>query len=365
MVHNKVIDFMINMYKERQHIKTILTNNKKYLVSGNYYIAGGSKRVAYLNSYSSTDFITKNNVHVIRKTATNEIIYKKFLKYILHKFSVIKVIGKDQKLNFAGEVVMFTRANDFKVFDFYNHKVMTFVKEKDHYFKIKDTIHVFKGKFPITIIDFNDIEQAYIEDYIDFVPYQDWSHQERRSVLNNIFRYYENYFKQTTFSNLNYVSTKSLIDLFIKDISSNNLLEDIYKILDYEDLAINWPMLRLHGDLGFNNILLSSNRIFFIDWEDSRDHIFFYDLLNIIFFEYVFHNDESYLEKYINGYYDDILKILFELMNIRFSSQKKLNYFAIFLIERVISEKRMNYPHLPNMIKLCQNTLWEIERVKN
>lgn len=358
---SKVINFMIKLSTERQHIRRILRKNKKYLVSGNYYIVGGSKRIAFRKSNRSFNFIENNNLHVIRTSKTKDSLLKKMFKYILYKFSVIKIINNCRKPNYLGEVVMFTRTNDFKIFSFDEHKVMTFMKDNENYLKIKDTVNAFKGKFPITIIDFYDLEQAIIEEYIDFKPYRDWSSQERTNVLNYIFMNYEDYFKQI--SNPDYVCTENLINKFLGEVGTNDLIGNIQKILASSDRLINWPILRLHGDLGFNNILLSSNKIFFIDWEDSKEHIFFYDLLNVFLFEYIFHNDKSYLEKYVNGFYDDKLYILFEAMNIEFCSRKKINYFAVFLLERVISEKCINYPHLPTMIKLCQSTLLELTQL--
>ena len=355
----KPVYYFISRYRQRKHIKKILYENSEYLVSGKYYIKGGSKRIAYLDNKRTTDFILKNNLHVIRKTGREESLLMKLFRFLLNRLSVIKVNNKSEPV-FPGEFVMFTRNHDFKIFSFTDRRVITFVKESEDYLKIKETVGFFKEMFPVTITEFHDGRQAYTEKYIDFLPYNRWSKKQKSDVMHHIFLAYERYFKGI--GDKKYIRTKNLFDDYIKETGSDNLIYSAYEIFDYEDLERKWPLARSHGDLGFNNILLSGDKIYFIDWEESREHIFFYDLFNIIFFECYYYKDYSLLDWYIKGYYDYYFKKLFNHMNIRFHSEDRIKYFAVFLTERVMNEKSVNLPNLNNMMQSCEEILSDMKK---
>jgi len=245
-------------------------------------------------------------------------------------------------------------------------KVKNILRDYHKFNNIKNAFYKFNNYFPITIIDFCGKNNSYNEKYIDFTPCEYWGRKEKDSVINKVFNYYNNYFRQNKLNQKDKISTQQLFKSFKRSSNLQELKNIIEEILSDKDfLKLEWPIVPVHGDLGFHNILLAESQLYFIDWEDWGKHILFYDLLNMMFFEYAFHGDNTYIKKFIRGHYDEEFESIFKVMDIKYKHNMKMKYFTLFLVERMLSEKKMNADHLPRMHNLCLECIKELVRLQN
>lgn len=361
MFNSNLVNYLIEKFEERKVIKKNISNINQYLSSGRYYIVGGGKRIIYKKNYKTTNFINMNNYHIIRK---NENLSRVIFNKLLSMCSVI-IIKNTSEQYFEGNLIMITRNKDMKIFDFGQNKIKNIIKDNKRYLKIKEAYERFYTRFPLTIIDFCDSEKSYLEEYIDFIPFQNWSNSEKKGTLNMLFYYYGEYISEVKPCNVYKISAEGLIAIFKKNIHSEELIIKVEGILLEENFqGILWPVIPLHGDLGYHNILLKDKSIYFIDLEDWSYHILFYDLFNLMFFEYAFHNDNSYLVEYMSGYYDHNFAEFFKAGMIKFEPHNRKKYFILFLVERVLSELKINMNHVSNMLNLCNKTINELELIE-
>jgi thiamine kinase-like enzyme len=121
---------------------------------------------------------------------------------------------------------------------------------------------------------------------------------------------------------------------------NETLLMDIGKIITSIDEGYLFPSIRLHGDLKFDNILLNSNKYYLIDLESSSEFVFFYDIFNLLTVG-AGDGDFSYLKHYIEGAYDGLMEKLFISFNMKYNTNHRHYYFAVYLVELLLHD--LNY----------------------
>ena len=97
------------------------------------------------------------------------------------------------------------------------------------------------------------------------------------------------------------------------------------------------PSVLCHCDLHFGNTLVDSNSIYLIDFENVREDVFFYDLFNILFVEYIDKDNPYFIEEYFkeNSEVDDLFKQSFQAVGEELEERNKVLYFVVFLHSRL------------------------------
>jgi len=332
-----MIRFFIDKVNERKNIKELLVTKNHYLQDGTYTIIGAGKRIVFIDNDETRDFIEKNSVHMTRNPDDTGDQSK--LKNLISTYTKIQ-LKKETSNEFEGSLIMFTRSLDYKIFNFSEKKVMTFLRDNQGYQEMKKTYDTFHRFFPMTFTDFSDEEQAYTENYLDFKPYRLWSDNEKNEAIEAMFTHYQNYFskvneqaKQTKQTN----STRTLLENLTEKLGETALVKNLDQIISEHDEKDEWPTVYSHGDLNFNNMLLYEGEYYYIDWEDTGELTFFHDLINVMFVEAMFSDDYSYMTNYLTGIYDDVFKDIFAQFNCEFDENKRLYYVAIYAAERIVN----------------------------
>lgn len=231
---------------------------------------------------------------------------------------------------------MLNRNDNVKIFDFNKNILITFINSSDEFKKLQKAYDYFDRYYNIPIINADAGKTYFLEKYLQYKPYKIWNSIDRDKAISEI---YSSLLKQINDKRKiikKIVSVRSMVDELLIKISEKalvNRLQDMVPLNKYNDL---WPIIRCHGDLNFDNILLHEENFYFIDWEDSSECIFFYDFLNCIFVEAMYQNDCSLLEQYRRGNYDKYLTDLFTSMSVDYCSENKDYYLALYIIERLL-----------------------------
>ena len=335
---------VMKLIKRQDDLKLILEDNKSFLKPGRYKTTVKGKEIIYQEDEKTVNFIKKNVDHISRKTSFI-VNFKLMVKDFL--LNTIKIHLKDATFHneFNGSLAMITRNNELKIFDFKKKEVLNLLKDEKKYNLIKNSYYNFKEYFNIPIKSFNDEKLIYIEDYIEFKPYPQWSDKEKEEIIEEIFEGYIRYVNNYDKSKLEYISLVTMVMEFTNKIEDKSLVDEILKHIDYDKtLSSKFPRLWLHGDLDFHNLLLSANKGYVIDWEFNKKFIFLYDILNIFMVEYIYQNDESYLIEFLKGSYDGYLKKMFNSMDLEYKTYEKKEYVCIFIIERTMEWELMYNP---------------------
>lgn len=348
---------------ERKELKEIMLPKRDYLISGQYSIIRRVKLCAYLEHERAVKFLENNTSHLIRNNQENKVNIKSILNNFISDRYKIKI--KNNSCNtFHGSLVMVTKNNDLKIFDFVNNRVINFIKDTSKYMKIKNSYNIFNRYFDIPIISFCDQEISYFEKYIEFKPYNNWSEEEKDNAFKVIFDNYKDYFINCGEVDFDRVSLKSILDDFKNSINHRELVGKIYEYMTSNNyITEQLTKVILHGDINFYNILYSNSKYIFIDWEYSDKHVFFYDFFNLIFVECAYQNNASYLRNFFNGTYDKYFSNIFKVLKIDYNSSNRMYYFMVYIMEMIL--KSRNIMHYSELKDVLDTSLFVLEEVEN
>src|SRR5699024_2778591 len=187
---------IINKFKNKLSVftdtKEQLLAKQSYLQRGTYRLVLAGKRIAYLPSKEAEQFIEKNMTHMSRQSKVERLPLIDQVKQKVIQLLRIRING-DMKSTSTGSLVMFSRDNDLKIFDFKNNSVLTFLSSKEEFEQIKENFEQFRDYFLLTIKSYNAEELSYEEDYVVFIPYRYVSPKEKKACLHNLFRQYSTY----------------------------------------------------------------------------------------------------------------------------------------------------------------------------
>ena len=99
-------------------------------------------------------------------------------------------------------------------------------------------------------------------------------------------------------------------------------------------------MINSHGDLVFDNILISDDGITIIDWEDTGVFPFYYDFFNLMIMEEIFQNNSTFSNQLINGDMDYLLEDIFHAAGIDYHPEHIRAYIIIYLVQRLARQKK-------------------------
>lgn len=332
---------LYNKYKfivERiKDIRLEANYNKDYLYGNVFYYKFLGKDYIHNKTDESIKFFEKKNRIYELKENKLKAAFFGFINF----FWEIKLDNKDKKENkFEGDVLMKTRQKNIKIFNFNDDLVMNLIDDEEEYMDTKEIYNYFKQYYDIPIVDSDTSKQFFVEKYVRFKSYINWSYENKEMAIEKVLENLSSQVENITSKEIKTRSTDTLYSLLKDKDIEQNLFEKIVNTVSDIDYDDEWPIIRCHGDLNFNNILLEKgeeqDKFYFIDWEDSDRCIFFYDFMNCIFVEAMYSDDYSYLEKYMEGKYDKWLNNIFDTLSIKFVSEKKRYYLSLYVMERIV-----------------------------
>ena len=223
----------------------------------------------------------------------------------------------------SNSTTTFRRPSSIRFFDFTNNIIKTIYNDKNKFIVDGTSKLAPCFKTPKILEKHCGNSEFYIkEELIYFKPVSDWSDTDRTFVIKTVLSDYANYYKTVVFKKSQIDTTD--IPIFLKRELDNQLID----VNRYYMKALQ------HGDLTFNNLLLTyDNDVYFIDFEHEDDFFFLYDIFWIIQNDYIYNNNILLLKKYIKGEYDKDFANLFSSLGINYHPAEKKLYFEIFLCE--------------------------------
>ncbi len=324
----KYFEYIIRIIKEAKEVKKTLLENQKYLKPGKYKVNTAYKKIGYISSKDSLDFLEKNKFHLQRENGffyKTKLIIRKSIETFFH----VK-IKNDNEYN--ATLLMITNNNDLKLFDFEKQIIYNVFFDKILYEKIKEAYNTFGDFFNIPLLRCIDEQQIIIEKYIEFIPFQQLKKEQDNEAIKEIFENYYNYFLSLNKNKIKWIKVQNLIKCLEQSIDKNNkhLIEKLIDKIPKKNYNDKFPIVKCNGDMVFNNILYNNEKYCFIDWEYTKEFIFFYDFFNIITLE-AYTGNYKYLNYYFSGKYDEHFNKIFNIFNIDFNDkQYYLDLFVLF-----------------------------------
>ena len=149
-----------------------------------------------------------------------------------------------------------------------------------------------------------------------------------KEVFNNTIKHFDIAAKNNLFQ----LATPT--DLLKHLPENDEMIKCIWDNLDNKLKDMNFPFLKLHGDLITRNILINKedHSIKYIDFENSDVFVFFYDILKMVYSEHENDFNTQYRLDFAKGKYDIYLDKIFGIFGLKFKEEYRLDYLNIFFI---------------------------------
>ncbi|WP_042353819.1 phosphotransferase [Bacillus rubiinfantis] len=318
---------------EKKRMENSFLSNAKLMCPGTYTF---DRSVKFM---MRNDQWTENTINEMIKQDKYSKAYIRFFIVLLKMFVFRKklVVPKQQSVieDFSGTVYLPVRStnsyNDTKIFDLTRNKILSIFTRNEDYQSVLTNLNYFNEYFPIPQIIWKSDQKLFImEELIRFKSLDQWTNHDYEFVIKGVFGHYIEYFKACKQNGQFSLQKRAIIckeslgdtDAFSFDI-------------DEEIAQQEFPYVLLHGDLWTGNLLLEEQvhrSIYYIDWEYSSELLFFYDLLNMMWIEIYMNNNYVYFDQYLNGDYDEQFSELFLIFNLRFYTERRLDYFMLYFV---------------------------------
>lgn len=331
-----MIDKIVIYLNSKKNMVNSIKLDSVYMCPGEYVFD------KHLNYLIKNDVYSKNRKRIEEILNIKDIksFFKKVFVFVMRKLlfrQSTSILSRSNLHGFTGSVYIPVRSTsgygDRRIFDIKNNKVLTIFTEKKDYEAVLQTYCNFKEHFSMpTILWTDDERNLIIEELISFHPTCLWSEIDYANVFNTIGESYRQYF-QTCKKNRAY-SIFTPNDLVLA-LSEYEELYFIQKKISKEFLQQKFPCVIMHGDLWTSNTLLEKSgdfQIKLIDWEYSKELLFFYDFFTLMWLEYYMNNNQFYFDKYVKGEYDNYFVEIFSIFDTFFQSAHRLEYFHLFFL---------------------------------
>lgn len=325
------INALLKMLKSLKEMKSIFFENMIFLKNGKYTYNIFGKYCVYKKNIASELFVEKISKNRISKRG----YIQSLLLFTINHFSNLVVTNEEDKL-FDGDLLMKTIDGDIKIFNFDNLIVMTKVTDKSKMVTLKRNTDYFQNYYSLTTVNYDMNNSLIIDNLIDYKPYNNWLDSDKIKVIKRIFLGLKIQANSIDPKDIEHKSTFEFLNITKKLSHCDSIYELISMELDYFFKESCWPIIKCHGDLNFNNTLLSDTDVFIIDWDNSTNAVFFYDIMNLLFVDALYLDDCSFLDLYFDGKFDVWMKELFSLYNMSFISEYKSSYVLIYVLNRLI-----------------------------
>ena len=329
------LKYITEMKRERSFFQGRVEELEKYIEPGKYRVSNIGKKMAFKNGKIEKDFILNNIRQMIRnEDEKTRIFLSTRIKILVGSLFTVKIKSFNKKI-YNGSLIMKSHTGDVIIFDFKNRIVIRFFCCQADYLKLKNAHSTFFEYFKAPWISFCDDKLFGVEKYIMFRPSGSWSLAEKVKAIEI---YLENYYKYLEKNNEASVRCETIFGK-IKALEIDFGEVDSLSILNKLKYS-SWPNTKGHGDLNFNNILLSEGEYYFIDWELYGDYMLLYDFFNLIFIEAIDHGEYDLVKCYLEGLYDEQLSKIFKLMSLEFCREQKKSYLALYIVERILKYEK-------------------------
>lgn len=328
---------LMNYYTNKKNIVERFSESREFLFPGNYRF---DESLTYIhlddqNTSKKTNDLFSQGLQVVNFFNDRFFVKTVVSKILRFYFNKKLVINRSASDDYKGTVYLpGGNGNDVKIFNFENNEVLIAFSNKETFEKKMATYKQFSPHFPIPlIIDSIDNKQRIIERYIDYKSSHNWDNYDFNFVINEIFRKYLEYFKEITSNDVYGMVTPE--EIFQKIIVKNQFLQEIQTGISPELMKAPFATVSIHGDLWSSNILIDkeeTNKIFFIDWELSGEMYLFYDFFVFMWNEALTNKRYLFIRSYMNGEYDDYYAHAFEIFDLKFDKEKRVEYLNIFFL---------------------------------
>ncbi|MBM7836908.1 hypothetical protein JOC54_000139 [Alkalihalobacillus xiaoxiensis] len=246
-------------------------------------------------------------------------------------------INDDRPKLFTGTILWYCSNGDIKLFS--ETETLILCANKENYSrKINNQAHFAPHFRTPKLLQQDDKALLLVE---EFVPFRPKKAQDHSFILSTIYEDYTRYFTEmkhqskVTYRTMNELLQTSPHALYLQDY------QQIVTEIDRALFDVKFPFLKLHGDLWTDNLLLGSEGLWYIDWDESAEYIFFYDFFKLIWNELDVHQDTSFYDSYINGQFDSQLERIFNLFGMDYQPELKQSYFCLFFLNYILNDKSL------------------------
>lgn len=314
--------------------------NYKYLCAGEYVFDDSMMFIFRKDnqSYNNAIQLFGDNIKLIPRRKKIFVLLIKLL--LFNKRFVIKEPQKQAAISGTVFFIGVDNSSTAKIFDFSNRKVLKIYFAEKEFDKTIQDYNDFKSYLSTPEILFYDSKgKMIIEELIVYKPYKKWSKDDSIKVITDIFERYIIYCQSCkSKGKVFYKKPISLLDGFTRE---DKVKTFIIGATNEEIMNMEFPFLKLHGDLWAPNILLNNNQINYIDFEFADNYIVFYDIFWFIQDQVINHQNYYYLEEYIAGTFDPYFQKMFQIFDLVFDERYRLDYVNLYFAN--VYEKRWRH----------------------
>lgn len=233
---------------------------------------------------------------------------------------------------FRGQIAMSTDSG-YRYFDYKRGESCKVFNNLEEAAQTNNAFLTFRSFFKTTILSINN--DYCIEKIINNKPRNEWNEAEVLFSYKHIIENYISYIK--------FVGDKKqfVIRPVGYGISLPNSINAACKSL-YLDIVANISSLNevcymfCHRDLHFGNTLMEGDKLYLIDYDFSKEEVFFYDLFNVMYVEFSDWHNTNLLDMYLreDNEISSLFRGAFSAIGTQFESSKKVEYIYVFLLSR-------------------------------
>lgn len=321
---------------------------KKHLKPGSYVLKNGSKIIIGRRG------IEKSAVYLCFPImdGINEPRWKRiFLSCLDALVSIPLIIKRSNKDSQKADILMTTINGDVKLFVLENNTVLTFVKDETKYSRLKCAWNSFLTYFNIPLQQFDDKNLLIKEQLIR--NQKRWNDTEMLKVFNEVIDNYKKYIMCEK-SKIHYVTYNEIAGVCKDKMKKCNVY--LQELFDNTFSNVGIPMLPIHGDLHFGNILINDLSSFFIDWESMRNDWLLYDIFNMMYVLAVYQQNYLLIDMYLEGRFDHKFNELCKIAGIDTTFFSRKHFLLIFLIQRFVFDPvpEICCKKIPEFLLYCQ-----------
>ncbi|MDQ0352745.1 thiamine kinase-like enzyme [Alkalibacillus filiformis] len=333
---------MLHYVKQYRKLKEAFNMVQPDLENGVYKTHLHSKRIVYKEDSEAEQFVSQ----LIKSDYSNTV--KVNVKRSIER--VLNWTNNGSNHKYKGGLLLLNRSGDIKVFSFKNQLTKTYFKDCSRFEAFEETINFFSPYFNTTILNIDQKQRTVMEQLINTQPIIERSFDQQIQVVEQVIEQYDQYLS-SQHEKFYYINLDYYFDRFSNNSSINGLLSSLKTVVNQEELV---PVVPMHSDLHFENMLLKGDELYLIDWEDCSNKIFYYDVLNIMFVEAFIRDDFRLIECYLNGQFDSSLIKLFQSCGLKFDPTCRDVYFYNYSIVRLESEVTLGESNIEDIIKAYQ-----------
>ena len=229
-------------------------------------------------------------------STTKNVLRELFCKWVRFR------IKKNPKVFWGQFLSISSSAKELRIFDLRSRKLLTVFEDTKRASKLLK-------------------QRDYWNMYIPTVKYS----------IYNASTIIEPLLKKISFSSLEVFPTILSIYTNYYEAINNGDLEFCHIDVEDEMNMCKLPILMTHGDLWKSNVIYDGEKVYIIDFEHSKNRVFYYDLFTYMLMDFAFFNDLSIWQNYLSGVYDQAFSRAFSALGVVYYPCYKIKYYKVFL----------------------------------